>query len=170
MADEKWLTTDEQAAWRAWLAAASLLPERLERELKASHDLSLAEYEILVRLSEAPARQLRMSELATRTLASKSRLSHQISRMEGDGLVSRTGCVEDGRGFYATLTDHGYDRLAQAAPCHVASVRRWLVDVVDADDFEHLGATLRTVVEHLEDAGAQPHRVDRQQVTVRELT
>jgi DNA-binding MarR family transcriptional regulator len=152
MGDDRWLTAEQQGSWRAWLAVSALLPDRLERELKSAHDLSLAEYEILVRLSEEPERRLRMSELASRTLASKSRLSHQISRMEVSGLVSRTGCLEDGRGSYAQLTDHGWQTLVKAAPCHVASVRRWLVDVLDPEDFARLGTLMGCVAEHLESA------------------
>jgi DNA-binding MarR family transcriptional regulator len=149
MVDDRWLTVEQQRSWRAWLAVSALLPDRLEHELKSAHDLSLAEYEILVRLSEEPERRLRMSELASRTLASKSRLSHQVSRMEASGLVSRAGCLEDGRGSYAQLTDHGWRVLVTAAPCHVAGVRRWLVDALPAEDFARLGSIMAVVVEHL---------------------
>ena len=99
--DFRWLTDDEQRSWRAWLETNLLLSDRLEQELKASDGLSGPEYEVLVRLSEAPDRRLRMSDLASRTLSSKSRLSHQVSRMEQDGLVRREECLEDRRGAWA---------------------------------------------------------------------
>jgi DNA-binding MarR family transcriptional regulator len=147
--DSVWLTTGQQEAWRAWLQATLLLSDRLERDLKDSHELSNAEYEVMVRLSESPGRRLRMSELASRTLASKSRLSHQISRMESEGLVRREECPEDRRGAYAVLTDAGWERLVEAAPAHVASVRHWLVDALSQEEFEQLGVLCSRVVEHL---------------------
>jgi DNA-binding MarR family transcriptional regulator len=144
-----WLNAEQQVAWRAWLEATLLLADRLERDLKQSHDVSSAEYEVMVRLSESPGRRLRMSELANRTLASKSRLSHQISRMEADGYVRREECPEDRRGAYAALTDAGWDRLVAAAPTHVASVRHWLVDALSPEQFSELGVLCSRVVEHL---------------------
>jgi DNA-binding MarR family transcriptional regulator len=148
-----WLSPEQQFAWRAWLEATLLLGDRLEHDLKQQHDLSNAEYEVMVRLSESPDRRLRMSELASRTLASKSRLSHQISRMEASGLVRREGCPEDRRGAYAVLTDAGWQRLVEAAPAHVASVRRWLVEALTHEQFIELGELCSRVVEHLQ-AGA----------------
>jgi len=146
-----WLTAEQQVAWRAWLEATLLLGDRLEHDLRQTHDLGNAEYEVMVRLSESPGRRLRMSELANRTLASKSRLSHQISRMEAVGLVRREECPEDRRGAYAVLTDAGWDRLAEAAPAHVASVRRWLFDALTPEQFIELGALCSRIVAHLKD-------------------
>jgi DNA-binding MarR family transcriptional regulator len=145
-----WLSPEQQVAWRAWMEATLLLADRLERDLKQSHDVSNAEYEVMVRLSESPGRRLRMSELANRTLASKSRLSHQISRMEIDGYVRREECPEDRRGAYAVLTDTGWERLVAAAPAHVASVRHWLVDALTPEQFIELGVVCSRVVEHLQ--------------------
>jgi DNA-binding MarR family transcriptional regulator len=145
-----WLSEEQQVAWRAWLGASLLLGDQLERDLKSAHGLTNAEYEVLVRLSESPGRRLRMSELANRTLASKSRLSHQISRMEADGHVVREGCAEDRRGAYAVLTDAGMARLVEAAPAHVASVRHWLVDALTPEQFSELGELCSRVVEHLQ--------------------
>ena len=84
----RWLTEDEQRSWRAWLSASVLLTDRLSRDLQEQHGLTIADYEILVRLSEIPDRRMRMSELADATLSSRSRLSHQIDRMERAGLVA----------------------------------------------------------------------------------
>ena len=145
-----WLDTEQQVAWRAWLQASLLLPVQLERDLKASHGLTNAEYEVMVRLSESPGRRLRMSELATATQASKSRLSHQISRMEDDGLIRREECPTDRRGAYAVLSDVGWERLVAAAPAHVASVRRWLVDALTRDELIVLGAISARVAERIQ--------------------
>jgi DNA-binding MarR family transcriptional regulator len=145
-----WLDAEQQASWRSWLAAQLLLAEAFERDLKAASDLSMAEYEVLVRLSEAPDRRLRMSELASRTLASRSRLSHQISRMEADGLVTRQECLTDKRGWWAVLTDHGWDILVAAAPQHVESVRQHLVDVLTTEEFQALGRILDKVIAPLQ--------------------
>jgi DNA-binding MarR family transcriptional regulator len=145
-----WLDTEQQVAWRAWLQASLLLPVQLERDLKASHGLTNAEYEVMVRLSESPGRRLRMSDLATATQASKSRLSHQISRMEDDGLIRREECPTDRRGAYAVLSDHGWERLVAAAPAHVASVRHWLVDALTRDELIALGAISARVAERIQ--------------------
>jgi DNA-binding MarR family transcriptional regulator len=146
----QWLTAEQQVSWRAWLEATLLLSDQLERDLKGAHGLTNPEYEVLVRLSESPDHKLRMSELASRTLASKSRLSHQISRMEADGYVAREGCAEDRRGAYAVLTEAGMTRLVEAAPAHVASVRHWLVDALTPEEFAQLGVLCSRVVDHLQ--------------------
>lgn len=109
----------------------------------------MTDYEILVRLSEAPDRMIRMTQLAGETFSSKSRLSHAISRLESAGMVERVGCDTDKRGWFAKLTDHGYACLEQAAPDHVHSVRRHLMDALSQDDFLALGRTMATIVAHL---------------------
>lgn len=160
--EPRWLSEGEQRSWRSWIAATVLLQERLEHDLKETHDLTSAEYEVMVRLSEAPDRRLRMSELAGRTLASKSRLSHQISRMEADGLVRREDCVEDRRGAWAVLTEAGWDRLVAAAPDHVESVRGWLLDAMTPAEFAQLGELCEKVAERIRSgcraAGVEPTR------------
>lgn len=148
----KWLSAEEQASWRAWLSASLLLSDRLSRDLQAEHGLTLADYEILVWLSEAPDRRLRMSELAQRTLSSRSRLSHQIDRMERAGLVDREVCAEDRRGSFAVLTDHGWDTIVAAAPDHVASVRAHLVDVLSPAEFAALGHACQSITARLQDS------------------
>ena len=101
----RWLTAEQQKNWRAWLSASQLLNDQLSRELQDKHGMTIADYEILVRLSEAPERRLRMSELAEQTLSSRSRLSHQIDRMEKAGNLDELlkvrgwgGAVWQGRG------------------------------------------------------------------------
>lgn len=145
----EWLSTQEQASWRSWLSAVTLLTDRLNRDLLAEHGLSGMDYEILVRLSETPDRRIRMSDLADLTLASRSRLSHQIDRMERAGLVERESCADDRRGAFAVLTDAGWERLVQAAPDHVRSVRDHLVDVLTPEEFAALGAACRKIADRL---------------------
>ena len=150
----QWLTREQQQHWRAYIAATTLLGERLSRELQAAHGISMADYEILVRLSEAPDRRLRMSQLAEHTLASRSRLSHQVDRLEKVGLVERTPCVEDRRGANAVLTEKGWALLVEAAPTHVEGVREHLVDQLTPEQFASVGDALAVVAAHLQ--GMQP--------------
>lgn len=145
-----WLTEEEQGHWRAWLAASTLLFDRLNRELQAQHGLTMADYEILVRLSESPDRRMRMSDLAEVSLSSRSRLSHQIDRMAAAGLVERQQCEDDRRGSFAVLTEEGWSTLVSAAPDHVASVRAHLVDQLTPREFASLGSACRKVAAPLE--------------------
>jgi len=154
--EPRWLTQDEQRSWRAWLSAVFLLGEQLEHDMKRENDLTGPEYEVLVRLSEAPKRRLRMTALANQTLFSKSRLSHQITRMEEAGLVERQQCSDDRRGAYAVLTDAGWARLVAAAPAHVESVRRHLVDVLSPAQFAELGTLCAAIVAHLTEGSETP--------------
>lgn len=148
----QWLDQDQQVAWRAWLSASLLLGERLNRDLQAQHGLTSADYEILVWLSEAEGRRLRMSELASRTLSSRSRLSHQIDRMERNGLVSREMCPEDRRGAFAVLTSHGWDTIVSAAPDHVTSVREHLIDALSPEELAALGNACQKISARLQES------------------
>jgi DNA-binding MarR family transcriptional regulator len=145
----RWLTADQQASWRAYIAATTLLQERLSRELQAAHGLTISDYEILVRLSESPDRRLRMSGLAEHTLSSRSRLSHQIDRLEKAGLVERQACETDRRGANAVLTDVGFALLVEAAPTHVRGVREHLLDQLTDREFAALGKACAQVADHL---------------------
>lgn len=145
-----WLTEDQQESWRSWIAANSLLNDKLSRELQSAHGLTMADYEILVRLSEAPERRMRMSVLAQRALSSRSRLSHQIDRMASAGLVTREACPADGRGQNAVLTDHGWTTLQSASHTHVTGVRQHLVDLFSDREFAALGKASAKIAEHLE--------------------
>jgi len=147
----RWLTEDEQNAWRAWLEVSALLPDRLNRDLIEQRGITLADYVILVHLSEEPDRRLRMSDLADRTSSSRSRLSHQIDRMEVSGLVTREVCSDDKRGTFAVLTASGWDTIVAAAPDHVESVRRNLIDVLGPDRFTRFGRDCQVIAEHLRD-------------------
>src|SRR3954465_3187756 len=126
--EPRWLDAEEQKAWRAWLYSSLLLQDRLDRELTHGTGISHAYYEILVALSEAPERRMRMSELADRCLSSRSRLSHAVSRLEERGWGRREACADDARGQLAVLTDEGFAALEAAAPVHVESVRTHLFD------------------------------------------
>ena len=145
----RWLSAEQQQHWRDYITATTLLEERLARELQAAHGLTMADYEILVRLSDSPTRRLRMSQLAERSLASRSRLSHQIDRMERAGFVERQTCADDRRGAFAVMTDQGWTTLVAAAPDHVKSVRTHLVDQLSDEEFASLGAACERVAAHL---------------------
>jgi DNA-binding MarR family transcriptional regulator len=147
--DVRWLSDDEQRAWRAFLAGSQLLMHQLGRELQHEHGLTHNDYEILVNLSEAPGRRMRMSDLAERCLLSKSRLSHQITRMEQAGLVTRETCPSDRRGSFAVLTDEGMRRLEKAAPDHVESVRRHFIDRLSGDELTTLHEVMHRTAEPL---------------------
>jgi DNA-binding MarR family transcriptional regulator len=148
----RWLDADEQQAWRSYLRAVRLVDEELRRGLE-EHGLSHPEYEILVRLSEAPGRTLRMSELAFEVVNSRSRLTHTVSRLERAGWVSRRPCPDDGRGVECHLTDQGLEVLAAAAHTHVAGVREVLVDRLSREEFLALGATMATVANGIDPGG-----------------
>ena len=142
-----WLDDEEQEAWRAFLDATRLLFDRLDRELQRRSQISHADYEILVRLSEAPGRRMRMSELAARTQFSRSRLSHAVGRLEEAGWVTREDCPTDRRGAFAVLTDAGWEALRQAAPGHVGDVRHLLFDRLSREQVRALAAISRALAE-----------------------
>lgn len=145
-----WLTEGEQRAWRAYLRGGRLLMDALDRGL-AAHGLSLSEYEIISMLSEVPQRQMRMSELASMVVQSRSRLTHTATRLEKRGWVVREPCEGDRRGVLLTLTPAGLARVDQIAPIHVEQVRSHLVDRLSADQFDRLGDAMAVVVAGLAD-------------------
>jgi DNA-binding MarR family transcriptional regulator len=147
--DVAWLDPQQQRSWRAFLVGTTLLMDRLDRELREQHRISLPEYEILVRLAEADGNRLRMAMLADSVSHSRSRVTHTVSRMERAGLVARDACISDGRGVEAVLTEQGRAALENAAPTHVAGVRQFLVDLVDEDDFEAVGRVFDAVADRL---------------------
>jgi len=147
----RWLDAEEQRAWRAFLSATQLLNTQLDRELQRDSGIPHTYYEILVRLSEAPGRVLRMSELANVAESSRSRLSHAVARLEEAGWVRRESCPTDRRGAFARLTDEGFAALEAAAPAHVASVRRHLFDRLTPEQVRQLAAISGAVL-----AGLRP--------------
>src|SRR5580693_9725814 len=114
-----WLSDDEQRAWRTYLRMSSLLPAALNRQLQQDSGLTLPEYEVLVQLSEAPEQRLRPFQICEALNWEQSRLSHQLTRMERRGLVSRHECAVDGRGAFIQLTVDGAGAIGTAAPRHV---------------------------------------------------
>ena len=149
----RWLTADEQVQWRSFLEGTARLQDTLAHVLERETGLSIHEYEVLVRLSEAPGRTRRMSELADGLAHSRSRLTHTVRRMEGAGLVVRQPCVSDARGVNCAMTERGWTTLVAAAPVHVQSVRDHLVDVLTPEQFRALGESMRAVSTHLTSAG-----------------
>ena len=150
MAKTRWLTASEQRAWRAYLEATTLLFDALDRQLQRDSTMPHAYYEILVRLSEAPGRSMRMSELADATRSSRSRLSHAVARLEERGWLQRVECPTDKRGQIAGLTDVGFAALEEAAPGHVAAVRRHLIDRLTRQQVAQLERIGSVVVAGLE--------------------
>ncbi len=129
----RWLTPEEQRAWRIFLTATQRLFSAVEGQLQRDSDIPHGYYEILVRLSEADGRALRMSQLAEASTFSKSRLSHAVARLEERGWVERLDCPTDRRGQVARLTDAGYATLEAAAPGHAEQVRRSVFDRLSSD-------------------------------------
>ncbi len=141
----RWLDNDQQRIWRSWLLGVARIDAVLTDYLRP-HNLDLAEYEILVVLSESERRRMRMSDLALLVHQSRSRLTHTVSRLETDGLVARERTCDDGRGVYATLTEAGFAKLVEAAPSHVESVRRIFVDAVAPEDYAAIGRAMAAVL------------------------
>lgn len=148
----RWLTAEQQRHWRAFRDGVALLFDALSRDLETCSNLSVHEYEVMVRLSEAPERALRMSQLASDIGHSRSRLTHTIARMEDAGLVERVACASDARGVNCVLTEAGWARLVAAAPGHVASVREHLVDVLSDEQLAAVGDAMDTVRSRLRGA------------------
>ena len=145
----RWLSTEQQRSWRAYIMGTELLQHQLDRELREEHDISFSEYEILVRLSEADGGRMRMATLADAMSHSRSRVTHTISRMEKADLVVRRASDSDGRGVEAVMTAEGQRVLQEAAPTHVRGVRQHLVDLADRADFAALGRIFNEVSDRL---------------------
>jgi DNA-binding MarR family transcriptional regulator len=138
MNSTRWLDEGEQRAWRSYLQMHGQLLARLNRQLQADSSLSLADYEVLVQLTEAPDGRLRPFELQCGLRWEQSRLSHQLTRMQRRDLVSREGCTDDGRGAFIVLTDAGRRAIEAAAPGHVDAVRRLFFDGLTRDQITML--------------------------------
>ena len=148
-ADAPWLDEDEARAWRGYLLMSRLLFAQLGRGLSRDANMSHADYEVLVVLSETPGHRLRMNELGARLVWEKSRLSHQITRMQQRGLVEREECISDARGAFVVLTDAGLAAIRSAAPNHVRDVRRHFFDLLSREQVETLAAVTEKVVDQL---------------------
>ncbi len=141
MSDVRWLTDSEQEIWRAYMTASVEFSAHIDRQLRRDSGMPMAYYEILVRLSEQPGRCLRMSELASASLSSRSRLSHAVTALEKNGWVRRRPVDDDRRGSVCELTDAGFTALDTAAAGHVTAVREHLFDVLTPAQL----ATLRDI-------------------------
>ncbi|MEH1129582.1 MarR family winged helix-turn-helix transcriptional regulator [Micromonospora sp. CPCC 206061] len=146
----RWLNADEQRTWRAFLHSSRALFDTLDRELQRDAQMPHAYYEILVRLSEAPERTMRMSELAEATSSSRSRLSHAVARLEESGWVRRKDCPTDRRGQLAVLTEYGFEVLVAAAPGHVEGVRSHLFDQLTPQQVANLREISEALLGHLD--------------------
>jgi DNA-binding MarR family transcriptional regulator len=133
------LSDTQQTCWRTFIESSWALHTRLEDELRAATGLSMADYHVMVVLSEAPQHRLRMGELAGRLVFSPSRLTYQISSMVKRGLVRKQACPEDGRGQEAVLTDAGMAALEAAAPQHLKTVRHSFIDHLDDEELAVIG-------------------------------
>ncbi|MCT2581806.1 MarR family winged helix-turn-helix transcriptional regulator [Actinophytocola gossypii] len=154
MAETRWLDEREARAWRGVIGVLQRLIAALERELVRDAGLSGAEYTLLVPLSEAPDGVVRARDLGRMVGWERSRVSHQVSRMEKRGLVAREECGEDARGSMVRLTDAGRASIVAAAPAHVAAVRRYFIDALTDAELEVIGPALERVLGRLPDVYA----------------
>jgi DNA-binding MarR family transcriptional regulator len=143
----RWLSSSEQRVWRAYVRAIQQVQAQLDRELERDAGMPFAYFQILVMLSEAPERSLRMSNLAERTWCSRSRVSHAVDRLQERGWVERISSLSDRRGAFARLTDTGFDVLSSAAVKHVESVRCHLFDRLTPEQVQQLGAISAQIVD-----------------------
>jgi DNA-binding MarR family transcriptional regulator len=146
----RWLSRDQERAWRALASLVHQLRFALECQLERDSDLSFIEYHALARLSEEPDHRLRMSELAAATNGSLSRLSHLVKRLEGWGYVRREPDPTDGRFTIAVLTEAGYSKLVAAAPAHVAAVRQLVIDEFNAAELAQLRSMCERIAARVE--------------------
>jgi DNA-binding MarR family transcriptional regulator len=150
------LTAEEEAFLRAFVRALTTVPRVFDADLLREQGMSMSEYGVLMHLSEAPGRRLRMSDLAAASALSLSGMTRIVSRLEGQGLVQRVRCSTDARGWLAVLTDAGLQRLRTAWPTHLASVRRHMMDHLSDVDLPALTAALRRFATDAETAELHP--------------
>ena len=143
----RWLTDEQQTAWRPFAALLFRLPSLLDAQLQKDAGIGHFEYMVLAHRSEAPGRTLRMSELAAIASGSLSRLSHVVARLEAKGWVRRESCPGDGRFINAVLTDAGWQKIVETAPGHVAAVQKLLIDTLTPEELRSLGAISTQVLE-----------------------
>jgi DNA-binding MarR family transcriptional regulator len=145
----RWLTEEEQRAWRGLLRMTAQLNARANRLLLQEYGISLADYEVLVALSEAPEGQLRVFEVADALAWEQSRVSHQLARMQRRGLITREGCATDARGAFAVLTTVGRATIERAAPAHVEQVRQLVFDELSHEQVSALTEITTRVLDRL---------------------
>lgn len=153
-AEPRWLNDEEQRVWRAYIHATTLLDDTLDRQLQRDAGLPHLYYGLLVQLSQAPDRKMRMTELAKRAKITRSRLSHAVARLEKNGWVRRQDCTSDKRGQNAILTDEGFTALKGAAPEHVSLVRKAMFDRLSGEQVRQLGEIMCVIADGLEPTGS----------------
>lgn len=154
--EPRWLSADEQRAWRSYVAMSKQLNAALMRQMQAESELSMADFEVLVQLTDTAEGRVRYADLARALAWEKSRLSHHIARMQRRGLVDRQACASDARGAFVAITDAGRGAIERAAPRHVETVRELVFDQLTAAEISHLGAISGRVLQGLEKAEQQP--------------
>ncbi|AYG82277.1 Transcriptional regulator SlyA [Streptomyces hundungensis] len=150
-----WLSDEEQRTWRAYLHATRLLEDHLDRQLQRDAGMPHVYYGLLVQLSQAPRRRMRMTELAKNSKITRSRLSHAVARLENNGWIRREDCPSDKRGQLAILTDAGYEVLERTAPGHVAAVRQAMFDRLTPAQVDQLGEIMRVMAQGLQPTDAK---------------
>ncbi|MFI6862672.1 MarR family winged helix-turn-helix transcriptional regulator [Streptomyces sp. NPDC050421] len=151
----RWLSDEEQSVWRAYLHATTLLEDHLDRQLQRDAGMPHIYYGLLVQLSQAPRRQMRMTELAKDAKITRSRLSHAVARLEKSGWVRREDCPSDKRGQNAVLTEEGHEMLRRSAPGHVSAVRQAMFDRLTPEQVRTLGEIMQVMA-----TGLQPEGTD----------
>ncbi|MEV0000425.1 MarR family transcriptional regulator [Streptomyces sp. NPDC050848] len=149
----RWLSDEEQCVWRAYRHATTLLEDHLDRQLQRDAGMPHIYYGLLVQLSQAPRRRLRMTELAKDAKITRSRLSHAVARLEKNGWVTRQDCPSDKRGQFAHLTDEGFEVLRRTAPGHVDAVRQAMFDRLSPEQVAQLGEIMKVMAEGLQPTG-----------------
>ena len=152
MTSTRWLDETQQRFWRAMLQGQSLLQTVLDRELRELAGIALADYEVLVIVSESPGHTRRMAEIAEEVGVSRSRLSHTVARLEKRGILKRTSTRSDGRGVNCSMTDEGWGLMQKIAPVHVEGVRRHLIDLMSPEETQVLADVFTRAAEHLRKA------------------
>ncbi|MEU4384135.1 MarR family winged helix-turn-helix transcriptional regulator [Promicromonospora sp. NPDC023805] len=145
-----WLSADESQSWRTFIRLHQKLSRRLAADLQAQSGLSGADFEILVALTDVTDGRVRFQDLAEEIDWERSRLSHQVARMIKRGLVAREECAEDGRGAFVLITAQGREVIEAAAPKHVVTVRRLVIDALSPDDLAALGRISGRVLEQID--------------------
>jgi DNA-binding MarR family transcriptional regulator len=161
MSDIAWLDAEQQVDWMRFAAVLELLPAALDAQLNRDEGLTHFDYFALAMLSESPDRTLRMTALAARTNATLPRLSRVVSRLEVLGLVERNPCPQDRRATNVTLTPAGWDKVVHAAPGHVATVRRYVIDALTPAQLRQLGGISSRLLEKLDPDGRMFARLSR---------
>lgn len=152
--ETNWLTEQEREAWLGLIAVVELLPGVLETQLRRDSDLTHFEYFTLAMLSEATERTLRMTDLAGRTNATLSRLSHVVNRLERRGMVRRFPCPEDKRATNAQLTEDGWEKVVASAPGHASKVRESIFDALSPEQVGQLAQLSAQILENIDPDGA----------------